>query len=485
MLTTKTFFRKTKSGNVTKIVRDHYLRDDIWCGSAACKICKPRINDIVLDDEDPGAKRSANSEPHYLLLDTNIVLDQIHILEENVLCNVIILQTVLEEVRHRSSNVYKKLKDIISDPNRKFYVFVNEHHHDTFVERVPGEKINDRNDRAIRVATKWYNEHLSVTGNKNIQIYLITDDNDNREKAKTDGIITFSMEEYISSLEHGGFLIDKLCKKNYVMEGGRGEPLFPSHLTPAQLHDGIKNGRLHQGTFVASRENFLEGSVNVEGMDKFILVQGRIGLNRAIDGDIVALELLPEDEWSVPSDIVLEDEDVEDPGDVLDEESDIIVQKPLKQIERTPTGKIVGIIRRKWRQYCGILQPSAVKENVKHIFVPAERKIPKVRIETRQAQLLYKKRIIVAIDSWPRNSRYPQGHFVRALGDIGDKATENEVLLLEHDVPHSRFSDAVLSFLPKLPWTITELVSNNSIIYLLDNPILILFPIRIYSEYSI
>jgi len=24
--------------------------------------------------------------------------------------------------------------------------------------------------------------------------------------------------------------------------------------------------------------------------------------------------------------------------------------------ERTPTGKIVGIIRRKWRQYCGILQ---------------------------------------------------------------------------------------------------------------------------------
>lgn len=91
-------------------------------------------------------------------------------------------------------------------------------------------------------------------------------------------------------------------------------------------------------------------------------MQGRIGLNRAIDGDIVALELLPEDEWSVPSDIVLEDEDAEDPGDVLDEENDIIVQKPLKPIERTPTGKIVGIIRRKWRQYCGILQPSAIKE---------------------------------------------------------------------------------------------------------------------------
>lgn len=102
-------------------------------------------------------------------------------------------------------------------------------------------------------------------------------------------------------------------------------------------------------------------------------------------------------------------------------------------------------------------------KHTRHLFVPAERKIPKVRIETRQAETLCKQRIIVAIDSWPRYSRYPQGHFVRALGNIGDKDTENEVLLLEHDVPHSRFSNEVLSFLPKLPWIITESVSQDLI----------------------
>lgn len=53
---------------------------------------------------------------------------QIDILEEDVITNVIILQTVLEEIRHRSSNVYKKLKNIIKDPKRKFFVFINEHH---------------------------------------------------------------------------------------------------------------------------------------------------------------------------------------------------------------------------------------------------------------------------------------------------------------------------------------------------------------------
>lgn len=48
---------------------------------------------------------------------------------------------------------------------------------------------------------------------------------------------------------------------------------------------------------------------------------------------------------------------------------------------------------------------------------------------------------------------------MRALGKIGNKDTENEVLLIEHDVPHSNFSEAVLSFLPKLPWLITPEVS--------------------------
>lgn len=135
------------------------------------------------------------------------------------------------------------------------------------------------------------------------------------------------------------------------------------------------------------------------------------------------------------------------------------------EVEKTPTGVIVGIIRRKWRQYCGILQINQVSGSTRHIFVPAERKIPKVRIETRQAEHLKMQRIVVAIDNWPRHSRYPNGHFVRALGPLGDKDTENEVLLLEHDVPHSKWSEEVLSCLPRLPWIITNEVSMSRYSY--------------------
>ncbi|XP_020278161.1 exosome complex exonuclease RRP44 [Pseudomyrmex gracilis] len=454
MLTTKVFFRRTKGGNIFKTVREHYLRDDIYCGFKSCVKCKARPLDMILDEERSDIKSSLIQDSYLLVLDTNIILDQIDVLEEDVITNVIILQTVLEEVRHRSSAVYKKLKNIIGDPKRKFFVFINEHHRQTYIEREPGEKINDRNDRVIRVSVKWYNSHLNSSG-CNITIVLLTDDAENKRHAIEDGIFVLSMKDYIASLENSSYLLDKVCKRSYTLDT-QSLDLFPCHLTPAEVHSGISSGRLLQGTFLASRENFLEGNVNVEGKDKPIFVQGRTNLNRAVDGDIVAVEILPDDQWSSPSEIVLQDEEEADVDDVTEDEKVLSKKSSSKMEDKIPTGKIVGIIRRKWRQYCGILKPSAIKGNVRHLFVPAERKIPKIRIETRQAEILSKQRIIVALDSWPRNSRYPLGHFVRALGNIGDKETENEVLLLEHDVPHSRFSDAVLSFLPKLPWIITE-----------------------------
>lgn len=91
-----------------------------------------------------------------------------------------------------------------------------------------------------------------------------------------------------------------------------------------------------------------------------ILLQGHDGINRAVDGDIVAIEVFPEEEWRKPSDIVLEDK-AEDPGDLLEEEAVLLnTAKAVgkKDDEITPTGKVVGIIKRKWRQYCGILLPS-------------------------------------------------------------------------------------------------------------------------------
>ena len=78
-----------------------------------------------------------------------------------------------------------------------------------------------------------------------------------------------------------------------------------------------------------------------------------------------------------------------------------------------------------------------------------DKRIPKIRIRTRQATALLGKRIVVSIDTWDQTSRYPVGHFVRSLGDVESKEAETEALLLEFDVQYRPFPKAVLDCLPK------------------------------------
>lgn len=110
-----------------QIVREHYLRDDLLCGSSACSICPHKDDEFVLDSK-PESICALFDYPHYLVLDTNVILHQIDVLEADALTNVIILQTVLEEVKHQNTAVFRRLLEIIENKKRKFYSFVNEHH---------------------------------------------------------------------------------------------------------------------------------------------------------------------------------------------------------------------------------------------------------------------------------------------------------------------------------------------------------------------
>ena len=68
MLQSKAFVKKTRKGKVLKVVREHYLRDDIWSGSPL---------DIECDQD---AVKLSASAAHYLIVDTNIVLQQVKLI---------------------------------------------------------------------------------------------------------------------------------------------------------------------------------------------------------------------------------------------------------------------------------------------------------------------------------------------------------------------------------------------------------------------
>eukprot|EP00061_Rhincodon_typus_P009534 g33115.t1 len=84
MLKSKSFVKKTRSGGVLKVVREHYLRDDILCGWAPCEECgsrgrcpSPGQNPTPSGlTDNPHTDSQLCPRPHYLLPDTNVVLHQ-------------------------------------------------------------------------------------------------------------------------------------------------------------------------------------------------------------------------------------------------------------------------------------------------------------------------------------------------------------------------------------------------------------------------
>ncbi|KAI4149262.1 MAG: hypothetical protein LQ340_004719, partial [Diploschistes diacapsis] len=430
----------------------------------------------MLSDRPAGTKDYPNG--HYLMPDTNALLNAMDLFEQtSAFYDVIILQTVLEELRNRSLPLYNRLIGLTKSEEKRFYVFFNEFRLETHVLRKSGESINDRNDRAIRYAAKWYSEHLQQAAGENGQnrkcptVIVLSDDKDSLRKAEAESITASSLRAYVSQLDDADRLLDMLSasrsEKDIKSKGG--ENIYAEYYSRSKINTGIKAGTLHQGIFNVSTYNYLEGTVHVPAFEKSLIILGRDNSNRAVSGDVVVIELLPQSQWKAPSSKVVDEEavnrnenaDTEGGENVFTEQERRALQEEVKKVHGKavegrpqPTAKVVGIVKRNWRQYVGHIDGGsgdAAKQGRKQqtvFLVPMDKRIPRIRIRTRQTGELLGKRILVTIDTWDRDSRYPVGHFVRSLGDLETKGAETEALLLEYDVQYRPFPKAVLDCLP-------------------------------------
>ncbi len=290
------------------------------------------------------------------------------------------------------------------------------------------------------------------------------------------------------------------------MTAGGSEVIYEEHLPMHVIQSGLRSKRFLRGTIRCKREGITEcyvvvhsdeensrKSVNITGECRCLTTRGvnlnlmcgsgMLNVNRAIDGDLVALELLDASSAAIDSCM-----DVDEPeeGDAVTtggasvpdanaeasyEAIEGIVAAQSSSSKSAPAplqGKVVGIIRRNWRQYAGSIDASVKDQQVANSgdnestpitsvqFVPVDKRIPKIWISTRRLEELSDSRMLVTIDQWPATSLYPYGHYVSVLGKNGDKGVETQVLLHEFDVPHEDFSPAVMGCLPPKEWSITE-----------------------------
>lgn len=504
-ISSKVFLRSTRQGKVQKIVRELYLRQDIPCSSQVCSKCLASapanangigeclngffisceniqesnlalVAPFILSETPAGTQKFPNG--HYLVPDTNVLLNGMDLFEQtSEFYDVIILQTVLEELRNRSLPLYNRLVALTKSDDKHFYVFFNEFRLETHVIRETGESINDRNDRAIRQAVKWYVDHLqenmkqSERSKKPPSIVMLTDDKDNLRKARAEHLVASTLSNYVEGLEDASRLLDMIDTSRQQRESQieKTESLYPDYFPLSKMMTGIRHGTLHQGIYNVSTYNYLEGSVHVPAFDKSLLILGRENSNRAIQGDIVVIEVLPRGQWKAPSNKIIEEvtvnrnenADIEGGETVTTEQERRALHEEVKRTQNTttegrhqPTARVVGVIKRNWRQYVGHVD-SGSNSSANHgrkqqtvFLMPMDKRIPRIRIRTRQANELLGKRILVTIDSWEQDSRYPVGHFVRSLGELETKGAETEALLLEYDVQYRPFPKAVLDCLP-------------------------------------
>ncbi|KAF9057619.1 hypothetical protein BJ165DRAFT_1335477 [Panaeolus papilionaceus] len=288
--------------------------------------------------------------------------------------------------------------------------------------------------------------------------------------------------------------------------------LFAPYLPQASLPPLLAAGKLVVGILRVNKRNRSDAYVATEVLDADIYICGSKDRNRALEGDIVAVELLDVDEvWGTKKekeekkrkkeenaaydsrsgrkdDKKKDDVEVEGQGLMLFEDEEV-----TDEVKPQFAGHVVAVVERMPGQLfsgtLGLLRPSSAATKEKQEaerreregdkgdeprrtierpkivwFKPTDKRVPLIAIPTEQAPLdfvqnseAYVNKLFVAcIKRHPISSLHPFGTLVEELGPIGDIEVETSALLKDCNFPTEEFTDNVIKCLPPIPWSIPE-----------------------------
>ncbi|PPQ94041.1 hypothetical protein CVT25_009889 [Psilocybe cyanescens] len=290
--------------------------------------------------------------------------------------------------------------------------------------------------------------------------------------------------------------------------------LFAPYLPQASLPPLLAAGKLVVGILRVNKRNRSDAYVATEVLDADIYICGSKDRNRALEGDIVAVELLDVDEvWGTKKekeekkrkkeenaaydlksnagrkdDKKKDDVEVEGQGLMLFEDEEV-----TDEIKPQFAGHVVAVVERMPGQLfsgtLGLLRPSSAATKEKQEaerreregdkgdeprraierpkivwFKPTDKRVPLIAIPTEQAppdfvqnsEAYVDKLFVACIKRHPISSLHPFGTLVEELGPIGDIEVETSALLKDCNFPTEDFTENVLKCLPPIPWTIPE-----------------------------
>lgn len=437
---------KSSRGGKVRVVREHYLRERVPCCSSLCR--------HGCDNE---GKVLPGDLTHYVVPDVGVVVDYLEILEFTELQGIVLTQTACQAVQHsKGRRQYNRLRSLLKDPRHDCVLFTNEFQEQAYCPREKGESQEEWQARCVYSAAVWYYDHLAGAMN----VVMITEKQDTvaQYSCLNSGVFVITLQDYLRdfwpALQAARELHGSICQALQEKESEGSQKEFAEHLPAEVLEAGIKSGRYVKGTVQVSKHCneaivMTDGSSSKDSdLTSGVLVCGGKHRNRATHGDVVAVELLPKSEWRGKATALSEGQAEE---------------RSSEGSGTTPTGRVVGVLQRSWRDYVVTFpardaSQSQGRNSQRILAVPWDRRIPKIRISTQQADVLQEHRVVVRIDSWESTSLYPNGHSVRVLGRAGELETEIQTILIENSIHVAPFSDAQLREMPvnspERPWKV-------------------------------
>ncbi|KAG0262037.1 hypothetical protein BG011_000390 [Mortierella polycephala] len=259
-------------------------------------------------------------------------------------------------------------------------------------------------------------------------------------------------------------------------------PLFMAHLTYSDFHSLLtkQKHKYVQGVLRINKRNRSDAYVTVDSLPEGdVYICGSKDRNRALEGDVVGIELIDPEELSLQKLDGNKDKKKNRKAD----ENDDSGEAEADEIKPKYCGRVVSIVERSFSQmFSGTLtlqRPSgSTKKNERKKpdeedqkgqprivwFKPTDKRVPLIAIPIDQAPADFiechpsyvHKLFVASIKRWPLSSLHPFGQLERELGDIGNIEIETEALLADNNVTTTAFGEKVEKCLPDLPWAIPD-----------------------------
>lgn len=272
------------------------------------------------------------------------------------------------------------------------------------------------------------------------------------------------------------------------------------------VEDGLKTKKIFSGTLRISPYKKNVAYISTKEFRIDIVLDNESLRNRAVFGDVVAVELLPQTEWmSIEKTAAYDDvsSKVIEAGDqsancmadnlqtelwrpntnLIETYKNILAHKCVSQQSDTseidticktlslqPRGRVVGILQREQpivltgtlEAPCALVPSCRLPKSAPYVFFrPSDTRYPNMVVNRLDIPESYmddpytmQKHIYLAEMStvWPVESKLPYGCNVRPLGEMGDIQAETVALLIENGVNHSMFTPELIEplkvFLP-------------------------------------